>query len=169
MIQPYQAPVSEIDAMQAASVTLSYLVADMSSGEILFATRPMEMLFGYDIPGDLAQRNVDELVPDRLRSGHTELRKAYTVNPSRRTMGGANRQNLMGLRPDGSIFPVVIGLNPVVVNRTRRCVVVSAIDMSEPATTAKQAIKEAAFAAAEIVRDTAAKVAEELKEIPHKD
>ena len=66
-----------------------------------------EKLFGYS-RADLIGKPVEELVPQRFRGGHVDLRKRAAANPRTRPMG-TNRV-FLGLRKDGSEFPVEIGL-----------------------------------------------------------
>ena len=78
-------------------------------GTIVVVNQMLATLFGYDRQ-DLLGRSVDLLVPERFRSHHPEHRRAFFSNPTMRRMEG---RDLMGLRKDGSEFPIEIGLAPL--------------------------------------------------------
>jgi PAS domain S-box-containing protein len=69
-----------------------------------------EELFGYE-HGALAGQSVEVLVPDGLRPGHVQHRKAYIADSARRPMGIG--LELRARRSDGTEFPVEISLSPV--------------------------------------------------------
>ena len=102
-------------------------IADLDTGEILFASWTLEELFGY-IEGELAGKNVDDLVPLPQRLSHTNHRAAYASRPKRRAMGAG--MNLQGLHHDGHSFPVEVGIYPKVIKQ-RRCVIFVVLTMSE--------------------------------------
>jgi PAS domain S-box-containing protein len=81
-----------------------------AAGEILLANAESERLFGYEA-GELLGQSVEKLVPGRFRQAHAEQRAAYDAAPVKRRV--EDRQELFGLRKNGSEFPVEIGLNPV--------------------------------------------------------
>src|SRR5262249_28577671 len=56
-------------------------------------------------------KDVDILIPERFRSGHARLRKAYAEAPQARPMGAG--RDLWARRKDGSEFPIEINLNPI--------------------------------------------------------
>ncbi len=76
-------------------------------GQIIYANRSISSLVGAD---DLVDRNVDELVPDRVRGSHAEMRRGYSANPAQRPMGVGLELGLR--RRDGTIVPVEISLSP---------------------------------------------------------
>jgi PAS domain S-box-containing protein len=80
------------------------------SGQITLVNHRTEELFGYG-PGELVGRDVELLVPERLRSAHMDHRVDYAANPRPRALGAA--LELRGLREDGSEFPVEISLSPI--------------------------------------------------------
>jgi diguanylate cyclase (GGDEF)-like protein/PAS domain S-box-containing protein len=80
------------------------------SGTIVALNRRAEELFGTTAH-QLRGRPVETLVPRRLRKGHAAARSDYAAAPSVRPMSARN--GLMGLRADGSEFPVEISLAPV--------------------------------------------------------
>jgi PAS domain S-box-containing protein len=79
-------------------------------GHIVLINAQMEKLFGYQ-RDELLGQSIETLVPERLRSGHSELRQAFSRDPSVRPMGAG--RDLFGLRKDGSEVPIEIALNPV--------------------------------------------------------
>ena len=79
-------------------------------GQILFANRQVEELFGYD-RDSLLGRSVDELLPEDLRKVHRAHRTRYRVEPRLRSMGAGLM--LFGRRSDGTDFPVEISLSPM--------------------------------------------------------
>jgi PAS domain S-box-containing protein len=95
-------------------------------GRITLANPQAEKTFGYSRE-ELLGRSIDMLVPERLRSGHRELRLGYFRNAQPRSMGG---RELFGQRKDGSEVPVEIGLTPI---RTSKglLVLASIVDITE--------------------------------------
>lgn len=80
------------------------------SGTIQRANSFAETMFGYS-QGELTGRNIELLVPERVRQIHAVEVREYTQNPRLRPMGMGI--DLKGRRFDGSEFPVEISLNPV--------------------------------------------------------
>jgi PAS domain S-box-containing protein len=85
------------------------LMAD-EHGQILFANRQLEELFGFG-RGALSGRSVDDLLPQRLREVHRAHRAQYGAEPRLRPMGAGLL--LFGRRADGAEFPVEISLSPL--------------------------------------------------------
>jgi diguanylate cyclase (GGDEF)-like protein/PAS domain S-box-containing protein len=99
------------------------------SGTITAANGPLERLFGYG-PGALAGEPLERLLPQRFREAHTAQRHDFLQRPHTRMMGGDKFQALLGLRRDGTEFPVEVGLNRV--NTPQGiCVIASVSDVSE--------------------------------------
>jgi PAS domain S-box-containing protein len=80
-------------------------------GGIIRAANPRAAeLFGYT-PAELTGQPIENLVPERFRGRHPSHRENYNAHPRTRQMGAA--MNLLGLRKDGSEFPVDIMLKPL--------------------------------------------------------
>ena len=109
------------------------LIADLDTGEIYWASETLEQMFGYVVCGELTGKNVDDLVPKRLRKRHEGHRASYATKPRARPMG--IDLDLFGLREDGSEFPVYITLKPRVINGVR-CVVAICFPKPEKVITA---------------------------------
>ena len=81
-----------------------------STGIIEVANSAAERIFGF-VPGTMAGRPVDDLVPEEQRASHHEHRHAYEHHPATRPMGTGLR--LFGQHCDGSLFPVEVSISPV--------------------------------------------------------
>jgi len=81
-----------------------------SNGTLALASRPMEEMFGYQ-HGELPGQPVEHLIPADLQAAHSHHRAVYAQAPRARLMGSGTR--LVGLRKDGTTFPVEISLRPV--------------------------------------------------------
>ena len=86
-----------------------FFVVD-ADGVIVFANAQAETLFGYSRE-ELVGTSIENLVPERFRGGHTDLRGGYWHAPRARPMG--SRLALKALRRGGSEFDVEISLAPV--------------------------------------------------------
>ena len=79
-------------------------------GRIVMANSEASNMFGFP-PDELVGKHVEDLMPERIRSKHKDLRQAYAAQPAKRFMGSG--QGLRGLRRDGSEFPLEVALNPI--------------------------------------------------------
>ena len=79
-------------------------------GTIQFANAAAEQMFQYTREEMIGQ-TVEMLVPHQLREGHVRHRNDYALDPGRRAMG--EERELTGLRKDGELFPIEIGLSPI--------------------------------------------------------
>jgi PAS domain S-box-containing protein len=103
------------------------IVIASPTGHIVIANSQAEALFGYEA-GALRGMAVEVLLPPTLREAHIHHRSTFALQPRKRSMG--SNLDLLGLRRDGTEFPVEISLAPL---RTDESVfVISAIrDASE--------------------------------------
>ena len=85
-------------------------------GVLVLANRRAEDMFGCG-PGELIGQPVESLVPASLRTAHVTERAGYAREPVARPM--ASRVRLAGQRRDGSTFPVLVSLSPVVTGTGR--------------------------------------------------
>jgi len=79
-------------------------------GTLALVNRRAEEMFGHE-HGELAGQLVEVLIPADLRAAHAAHRAGYARAPRTRAMGEGMR--LVGLRKDGTTFPVQVSLSPV--------------------------------------------------------
>jgi anti-anti-sigma factor len=77
-------------------------------GVLVLASRRLEEMFGYE-HGVLLGQTVEQLFPADLQAAHRSYRAIYAEAPRTRPMG----DRLVGMRKDGTTFPVEISLSPV--------------------------------------------------------
>ncbi len=80
------------------------------SGRIVLVNAQAERMFGYR-RSELADQQVEMLVPDAARAAHPAHRTGYMADPQPRPMGA--RMELSGRRRDGSTFPAEISLSAI--------------------------------------------------------
>jgi len=104
----------------------AFIISD-GRGLIVMVNAQTEKLFGYTREELLGQA-VEMLMPERARHAHAAYREGYGNSPVVRDMGV--RGDLVGMRRDGTEFPVDISLGPL---RTEKgMLVISAVrDISE--------------------------------------
>ncbi len=83
-------------------------------GRIALVNRQTEQLFGFTRE-DLVGRPIEVLVPQRLHGRHVQHREQFFTNPTARPMGVG--LELLGVRSDGSEFPIEISLSPLTTDR----------------------------------------------------
>lgn len=86
------------------------IVLVTGDGVITLANQRAEDIFGYQ-HGELVGLPVEALVPATLRESHVTQRAGYQAQPTDRPMG--DRGRLVGLRKDGTAFPMQVRLSPV--------------------------------------------------------
>ena len=85
------------------------------AGTIVLLNQPAEQLFGF-ARDELLGAKVETLIPAHFHGRHEAERTSYRAAPRRRTTGAGLElppAELLGLRKDGSAFPVEISLSPV--------------------------------------------------------
>ncbi len=86
------------------------ILLSSEDGTITLANATLERMFGYG-QGELTGRSVDMLVPEALRSNHTDQRRSFFASPHARPMGAG--REFLAKRKDGTDIPVEIGLTPL--------------------------------------------------------
>ena len=104
-----------------ATLSEPAVVVRASTSEIALINEEAAALFGYAAK-DLIGRSIEVLMPERFRVPHTTRITDTDVRPRTRRM--AERTEVIGLRRDGSEFPIEITLSPT---RTRSGSFVTAI------------------------------------------
>jgi len=84
------------------------ILAVNGEGNIIMANGHLLKQFGYDNVSELIGQKVELLIPKNLRATHAKHRWDYNEHPQSRPMGIG--MDLMGLRKDGTQFPVEISL-----------------------------------------------------------
>ena len=86
------------------------MIITNKEGTIELVNAQTEKMFGY-ARGELLGNPVEILIPARFHDVHPGHRQAFMSDPRARSMGA--EMELLGLRKDGSEFPVEISLSPV--------------------------------------------------------
>lgn len=94
----------------AVDATPTGMLAVDKSGVVVLANAEVSRLFGHERT-EILGKPVESLLPLASREAHPALRDEYFVAPLARKMG--NRGRLHGVRKDGSVFPLEVGLNPI--------------------------------------------------------
>ncbi|GEM_PF-1855653 len=84
------------------------IVAVTEQGRIVLANAATEKMFGYNRQ-ELIGQSIEELIPKRLRQAHAVHRARWFLHPASRPMGSGLQ--LMGLRRDGTDFPIEVSLS----------------------------------------------------------
>jgi PAS domain S-box-containing protein len=88
--------------------TEGIIVSD-AKGKIIRANPSAEKLFGY-AKSELPGKEVELLVPHKMAAKHRQHRSNFNENPHARSMGKGI--DLLGIKKDGTEFPVEISLSP---------------------------------------------------------
>jgi len=86
------------------------MIVSNPRGEIIIVNSRAERLFGYQREELLGQQ-IEVLLPERFRRAHLGHREGYYAKPVSRPIGAA--RGLVGLRKDGTEFPIEVSLCPV--------------------------------------------------------
>jgi PAS domain S-box-containing protein len=103
------------------------VVVSDQDGKIVFVNDQARAIFGYPGAG-LVGRQIETLVPIRLRAGHVVHREGYAAAPRTRAMGVATQ--LTAVRADGGEFPVDVSLSTLDLD-AGRVVIAFARDVTE--------------------------------------
>ncbi len=103
------------------------IITSDERGVIDTVNHAVEKLFGY-LPGELVGRNVSILMSDPYRKEHDRYIEKYLVTGKGRLIN--NRAEVIGLRKDGTSFPIEIALSEMFIGE-RRYFVAVARDVTE--------------------------------------
>jgi PAS domain S-box-containing protein len=81
-----------------------------STGKIVMINTAIERMFGYPSV-ELVGQASEILVPERLRSRHMQQHWEFAMHPEAPGLDAS--RDLIGLRKNGTEFPVEVGLNPI--------------------------------------------------------
>jgi PAS domain S-box-containing protein len=137
-----QAPDADLFRALFEAAPDAMIVVDRQ-GVIVLTNAHAERLFGY-AAGGLVGLQVEALLPAALQQAHIAHRSHYTSHPRERAMGAG--YELTGVRADGQVFPVEVGLSPVAAAQGT-LYAASIRDISETQR-ARQAMERARFDAA---------------------
>lgn len=133
-----------------------------NQGRIILANHRASALFQYDM-AELENMSVEGLVPPSFRKAHVSHREKYMEHPVARPMGVG--LELVGLRKDGSTFPLEISLNDIT-HGEEKLVVTFITDITN------RRVQEEALATSrkqleKYTQDLEVKVKERTKELEH--
>ncbi len=107
---------AQLKAEEAANRVQSFLenandsvITVDKNGKITFLNRQVELWFGYS-KEELLGKEIEILIPDRLKEVHIEQRVKYAQSPVSRAMGVG--LDIVAKRKDGTEIPVEISLSP---------------------------------------------------------
>ena len=129
-----------------------------SGGTITLVNRKVQTLFGYT-RDELIGQSVEMLVPESLRTRHTDNRIRYQADP--RTVMMGDRDHFTARLKDGSEIPVEVGLNPIE-TQEGKMVHCTIVDLTERMRIEEELLK---IAKLESVNLMASKIAHDLNNI----
>lgn len=121
------------------SIPNSIILVD-EAGVIRYINPQTEIYFGYS-ESELIGHKIEKIVPHKNVKEHEKLREHYMKDPVARSI--KTFSVLHGKRKDGSLIPVEIGLNPILLNN-KTLILASILDISERIKVEKEK-KELAF------------------------
>ncbi len=145
-------------AVEASPAALLMVHQD---GRIVMANSRSVALFGYS-QAELIGQTIEVLVPERFRAGHPARRDLFFNSPAQRAMG--EELELLGVRKDGSEFPVRVGLSPVQ-TAEGQAVICGVLDITDEKRTleAMRQAKEAAESASRAKSSFLANMSHEIR------
>ena len=145
-------------AVEASPTALMMVHQD---GHILMANSRSLTLFGYT-EQEMVGQLIELLVPERFRVAHPAHREQFFDTPTQRAMGA--ELELLGVRKDGSEFPIQVGLSPVETAEGRAviCGVIDITDQKKTVETLRHA-KEAAESASRTKSSFLANMSHEIR------
>jgi PAS domain S-box-containing protein len=99
----------ELDFSQIVWDCIPLMLVDLDGMRILRATPAAHEMFGYEL-WDLIGTNVNDLIPHQFRAKHDEHVAAYKSDPHDRQMGHQAGIQLAGLKKNGLVIELEIGL-----------------------------------------------------------
>lgn len=111
------ADIADIKAWGADKI--GFVLVDMQTQKILFATQGAEEIFGF-MRDEMIGLDLVQIVPDEYKEVHPQHVSGFNDSPRARSMGKTDRP-LFGKERDGATFPVEIGLFPRKFKNRRLC------------------------------------------------
>ena len=109
--------IDEIKAWGADKV--GFILVNMDTQKILFATQGAEEIFGY-MRDEMTGLDLTAIVPEQYQAVHPKHVDGFNKSPRARSMG-KTESPLFGQERDGKTFPVEIGLFPRKFKSLRLC------------------------------------------------
>lgn len=97
-----------------SNIVIEALITINEKGRIQFVNSSVSKIFGYTSE-ELVGKNVKILMPSKVAEAHDEYLKRYKETGNKRVIG-KKRKELEGLRKNGEVFPLSLGVNEVVVD-----------------------------------------------------
>lgn len=119
-IDPNTLTLKDIDDIKAwGADKVGFILVDMDTQKILFATQGAEEIFGY-MRDEMTGLDLVAIVPDQYQGVHPKHVDGFNKSPRARSMG-KTESPLYGKERDGKTFPVEIGLFPRKFKAKRLC------------------------------------------------
>lgn len=113
--------VSRTEVLDCMDACLPFLVVDLDSEEIVYVSRPVEMLFDWQMHNELLGKSIMEVIPKQDQAQHRDNMKRCLVSPARvYPIGTGVVENWK--RRSGEIFPATVAMVSLVLN-SRRCAI----------------------------------------------